>query len=116
MAIKLRHTYDGELAGVTATGVESRKYRPFKTLARREDGYWISLQSCFASNARLKLLKSRKPSPPLSRGMQIFFQAIQCNPLLFCFVLHQKREIALVSFLVISWGSRKHDIMYVGRA
>ena len=80
-AIKLRHTYEGLLTFTTSTGFVWRKYRPFRTLAKSEEGYWINRQSCFASRARLKLLRSRNPKPPLSCGMHIFFQAIQWRPL-----------------------------------
>lgn len=109
-AIMLRHTYDGELAFSTVIGLVLRKYLPFRTLAKREEGYWISLHSCFASRARLKFLRSLNPKPPFSMGIQIFFHAIQCNPRLFCFVLHQNLAIALVSFLIVSYGKRKHNI------
>lgn len=106
----ISQTYEGELGLVMSTRVDMRKYLPFRTLARSDVGCWINLQSCFANSARFKFLKSRKPSPPLSWGVHTLFQAIQCSPMLFCFVLHQKWEMALVSFLVISSGNRRHDI------
>ncbi|CAA7036801.1 unnamed protein product [Microthlaspi erraticum] len=76
-ASMLDHPYEGELAFSTSNGFENQKYRLLRTLAKSEVGYCTILHSCFASSARLKLCKSRKPSPPLSRDVHILSHAIQ---------------------------------------
>ena len=61
VAIRLRHTYDVWLTFSTSIGLELQKYIPFSTLASSEEGYCTSRHSCFASKARLKFFRSRKP-------------------------------------------------------
>lgn len=68
-----------------------------------------------ARRARLKSCKSQNPKPPNSWGIHILSRVIQWRPLLFCFFLHQKVEIALLSLSVMPCGRRKHDIIYIRR-
>ena len=71
------HTKEG-LGPSSAFRNELRgKYRALYTLWKRECVFWINLQACFASIARLKAFRSWNPIPPLHLWEHSLVQLIQ---------------------------------------
>ena len=73
-AIKLLHAQDGLRPIVASAKLQCGKYFALYTRLNRELELVKSRHPCLAKRAKLKLLKSRKPSPPLSSGTHIASQ------------------------------------------
>lgn len=73
----LCHSKDGRLPRLASKKVARGKYLTFRIWPAKLLGLCKSRQPCFANKARLKLLKSRNPIPPLALENPIFFRLIQ---------------------------------------
>lgn len=88
--------------------------------AKRDSGFFHTLQAWFASNAWLNFSISRKPKPSNSLSFHSFLK--KRNPsnlwylLLVVPVLHQNSMIALVNSAQTSFGNLKQDIENTRRA
>ena len=95
---------------------EFAKYFALRTLWVKEFGFCCILQPCLARRARLKALKSLKPSPPSAFGLHSFCHDTQAIFLALSFFPHQKPlSIDAISAQRES-GSLKQFMVYVGVA
>lgn len=107
---KLLHVYNGLLPNYAPMKSDSRKYLVLSTLCARDSKFWVSRHPFFASNTKMKALRSLKPIPSSAFGLHIFAQAIQANFLFLSRCPHQKLLIAqgiqeLETIHCICWGS-----------
>ena len=89
-AIMLHQAYEGLLPNIASLKGLSAKYLALNTLCTREVGFYWILQPCFARRGRLNTLKSLKPIPPSSFGIQSSSHAIHAIFLSLSFCPHQK--------------------------
>jgi len=77
----LLHAKEGLLPKLALKNGTEGKYFSFNIWATKESGFCIIHHPCFASSARLKTSRSRKPIPPSCFANPIHFQLIHVTPM-----------------------------------